>query len=119
MKMTILLLKILSVLLFWGAAAYKIYIFENWMADFEMWGFPMWFLPIVIFLEVLVGLGFLFKKTSNFAGILGCGILVVALGTHIYYHEYQSIIVPLAYASVVLTFLILQKIQLQKTNSWR
>jgi uncharacterized membrane protein YphA (DoxX/SURF4 family) len=63
--------------------------------SFVHWGYPMWFLYLTGFLEVVGGLSLALAST-RFVGslLLGC-VMLGAIATHLAFAEYAMAIVPL------------------------
>jgi uncharacterized membrane protein YphA (DoxX/SURF4 family) len=81
--------------LFFGSGVSKLAPSDTQVQSFVHWGYPMWFLYLTGFLEVVGGLSLALAST-RFVGslLLGC-VMLGAIATHLAFAEYAMAIVPL------------------------
>ncbi len=88
------LLTILLAVLFFGSGVSKMAAADAQVQDFSNWGYPMWFMYLTGFLEVVGGL-LLALASTRFIGALALScVMLGAVATHIAFGEYAMAILP-------------------------
>ena len=81
-----------AMFLFSGSA--KLAASESMVQSYAAWGYPFWFLFVVGAGEVAGALLLLWRRTASLAGVALGGIMVGAVGTHLFAGEYGASVVP-------------------------
>lgn len=81
----------------------NIFASETILADYQRWGYPVWFHYLTGLLELAVAALLIFRPRHLYGAILGAVIMLAAAGTVILHSEYSHAIAPL----VVFSFSVL------------
>lgn len=86
--MKLLILNIVIAVIFLLSGGAKLAGLEFEIVAFERWGYPLWFMYLTGFLEVLGGVGLLVKRISALASGCLAMLMVGAISTHVLHTEW-------------------------------
>ncbi|AOE50908.1 DoxX family protein [Kangiella sediminilitoris] len=112
MKSKVVVLILLVIFLVSGSAKLMGLNFE--LEAFTRWGYPIWFMYLVGFIEIAAVVLLLIPKVSSIGSLVMAGVMAGAIATHMMHHEWLMLIVALAILVLTLyrTYLGREKIQI-------
>jgi uncharacterized membrane protein YphA (DoxX/SURF4 family) len=87
--------------MFFLSGSAKLAASESMVQSYAVWGYPLWFLYVVGASEVVGALLLFWRRTASLASLALGGIMVGAVGTHLFAGEYGASVIP-----VLLTVLL-------------
>ena len=106
LKLTI---QIVFGLLFLLAGKSRLWDAELFQPEFERWGYALWFIYVVGFVEFTGGLALIIPRTSRWASFALLVIMVGAFGTHVLAGEWSRLISVAIFSSALISILMLDR----------
>lgn len=86
-------------IIFLGFGASKLMASGMQVAMFQAWGYPLWVMYVVGAIEILAGVLLLHPTTAFHGGLLVCGLMAGAVGTHVLAGQLVQLPLPIVTAA--------------------